>query len=324
MTSMRAVRFHEHGSPDVLQVDQVPVPVPARGEVLVRVHAAGLGGGELPIRAGRMRDLLPTTLPQGIGAEFTGRVSAVGPGVVTTQVGEAVWGLMPHFTFGSAADYVAVPEDQLAPAPAGMSLIEAAALPASGTTVVTALVEKARLQPGERLLVRGAGGGAGSAAVQLGSALGAHVTALAGAPGLAWVTELGADEAHDYRTTSPSVLGQFDVVLDLVGTDLEAYGALVGPGGRFLPLALGRTDPAGTAATVLAAQEKNPEGVLAFSNDPTRAQIEELTRYAESGALRPYIDETFPLERAAAAQERLERGGVRGKIVLVTGAEADR
>lgn len=324
MTSMRAVRFHEYGSPDVLQVDQVPVPVPAGDEVLVRVHAAGLGGGELPIRAGRMRDLLPTTLPQGIGAEFTGRVTAVGPGATRTLVGQAVWGLMPHFTFGSAADYVAVPEDQLAPAPAGMSLIEAAALPASGTTALTALVEKARLQPGERLLVRGAGGGAGSAAVQLGAALGAHVTALAGAHSLTWVTGLGADEAYDYRAAKPSGLGQFDVVLDLVGTDLETYGALVRPGGRFLPLALARTDPARSAAAVLAAQERNPEHVLAFSNDPTRAQIEELTRYAESGALLPHIDETFPLERAAAAQERLERGGVRGKIVLVTGAATEQ
>lgn len=324
MTTMRAVRFHEYGSPDVLQVDQVPVPVPADGEVLVRVHAAGLGGGEIPIRAGAMRALLPTSLPQGIGAEFTGRVSGVGPGVTRTQVGDAVWGLMPHFMFGSAADYVAVPEEKLAPAPAGMSLIDAAALPASGTTVVTALVEKAKLQPGERLLVRGAGGGAGSTAVELGSALGAHVTALAGASTLSWVTELGADEVYDYRTTSPSDLGRFDVVLDLVGTDFEAYGALVVPGGRFLPLALGRTDPAGTAVAVQAAQEKNPGQVLAFSNDPTRARIEELTRYAESGAVRPHVDETFPLERAAAAQERLGRGGVRGKIVLVTGAESGR
>lgn len=324
MTSMRAVRFHEYGSPDVLRVDEVPVPVPAAGEVLVRVHAAGLGGGELPIRAGTMRDLVPTALPQGIGAEFTGQVAAVGADVSRTRVGQAVWGVMPHFTFGSAADYVSVPEDRLAPAPAGMSLVQAAALPSSGTTALTALVEKAGLRPGERLLVRGASGGAGSAAVQLGAALGAHVTALAGAASLAWVTELGADAAHDYRTTSPADLGQFDVVLDLVGADLETYGALVGPGGRFLPLALGRTDPAGSAAAVLAAQEKNPEQVLAFSNDPTQAQIEELTRYAESGAIRPYVDETFPLEHAAAAQSRLERGGVKGKIVLVTGAAVEQ
>ncbi|MFI6428191.1 NADP-dependent oxidoreductase [Promicromonospora sp. NPDC050880] len=320
MTSMRAVRFHEYGSPDVLRLDRVPVPVPGDGEVLVRVHAAGLGGGELPIRAGTMGDLLPTTLPQGIGGEFTGRVAAVGTAVSRTQVGQAVWGVMPHFTFGSAADYVAVPEDRLAPAPAGMSLIEAAALPSSGTTVLTALVDQAALRPGERLLVRGASGGAGSVAVQLGAALGAHVTALAGASSLAWVGGLGADETHDYRATRPADLGRFDVVLDLVGTDLETYGALVGPGGRFLPLALGRTDPAASAAAVLAAQERNPGQVLAFSNDPTRAQIEELTRYAESGAIRPYVDETFPLEQAAAAQSRLERGGVRGKIVLVTGA----
>lgn len=324
MTSMRAVRFHRHGSPDVLQIDDVPVPIPGEGEVLVRVHAAGIGGGELPIRAGRMRDVLPARLPHGVGVDFSGHVAAVGAGAVRTRVGDAVWGLMPHLTFGSAADYVSVPEDRVSPAPQGVRLTDAAALPSSGTTVLTALVEKARLQAGERLLVRGAGGGAGNVAVQVGKALGARVTGLAGTRSLAWVAELGADEVVDYRTGPEPAPGSFDVVIDLVGTDFETYRRLVGPGGRYLPLALDPADPARSAAAVMAAQQELPEQVLPFSNDPTRAQIEELTRYVESGTVRPVVDETFPLEAAGAAHGRLERGGVRGKILLLTGRVTGR
>lgn len=319
MGSMRAVRFHRYGSPDVLQVDDVPVPAPATGEVLVQVHAACTAASEPPIRAGRMAGMLPATFPHGVGVDFSGRVTALGAGVTRTRVDDAVWGLMPHLTFGSAADYVTVPEDQLSLAPQGISLTDAAALPASGTTVLTALVEKARLVAGERLLVRGASGGAGSVAVQVGKALGAHVTGLAGAHSLTWVAELGADEVLDYRTGTLPAPGSFDVVIDLVGTDFETYRQLVGPTGRYLPLALDPADPARSAAAIMAAQQDLPEQVLPFSNDPTRAQIEELTRYVESGAVRPLVDETFPLEAAGAAHARLERGGVRGKILLLTG-----
>lgn len=144
---------------------------------------------------------------------------------------------MPHFTFGAIADYVAVPEQRLARAPENLSLLEAAALPVSGTTAMTALTDKAQLQSGERLLVRGATGGVGSVTVQLGKALGAHVTALAGARNLDWITQLGADETLNYRTTRPDDLDRFDVIVDVVGTDLGAYQSRLTHRGRLIALA---------------------------------------------------------------------------------------
>jgi NADPH:quinone reductase-like Zn-dependent oxidoreductase len=137
--------------------------------------------GELAFRAGKLRAISRARFPRGLGTDFTGRVAALGSGVHAWSVGEEVWGLMPHLTFGAIADHVTVPEQRLARAPKNLSLLDAAALPVSGTTAMTALTDKAGLISGERLLVRGATGGVGSIAVQLGKALGAHVTALAGA-----------------------------------------------------------------------------------------------------------------------------------------------
>lgn len=193
--------------------------------------------GRSPSARAVMRRLIRARFPRGTGGDFAGRVTAVGSGVHAWHAGDAVWGLMPHFAFGAIADYVTVPEQRLARAPKNLGLLEAAALPVSGTTAMTALTDKAHLAHGERLLVRGATGGVGSIAVQLGKALGAHVTALAGARNLDWVKELGADAALDYRTTRPEDLGRFDVIVDVVGTDLGAYRARLTRRGRMIALA---------------------------------------------------------------------------------------
>ncbi|MEU8718650.1 NAD(P)-dependent alcohol dehydrogenase [Streptomyces sp. NPDC048663] len=234
---MRAVQYDRFGPPEVLRINQVPTPHPGLGEVLVEVHAASVDAGEIAFRAGKMRRITRANLPRSTGVDFAGRVTAVGSGVHSWHAGDAVWGLMPHLTFGAIADYVTVPEQRLARAPKNLGFLEAAALPVSGTTALTALMDKAHLTHGERLLVRGATGGVGSITVQLGKALGAHVTALAGTRNLNWVKELGADLALDYRTTRPEELGRFDVIVDVVGTDLGAYRARLTRRGRMIPLA---------------------------------------------------------------------------------------
>ncbi|MGW2223292.1 alcohol dehydrogenase catalytic domain-containing protein, partial [Nonomuraea sp. NPDC001684] len=149
---MRAVQYTRFGPPEVLRVDDVPAPRPGPGEVLVEVRAASVDAGELAFRAGRLRGIARARFPRGLGGDFTGRVAALGPGVPAWSVGEEVWGLMPHFAFGAIADYVAVPEQRLARAPENLSLLDAAALPSSGTTALTALTDKAGLTSGERLL----------------------------------------------------------------------------------------------------------------------------------------------------------------------------
>ncbi|MER6511316.1 NAD(P)-dependent alcohol dehydrogenase [Nonomuraea sp. NPDC001636] len=313
---MRAVQYTRFGPPEVLRVDDVPTPRPGPGEVLVEVRAASVDAGELAFRAGRLRGIARARFPRGLGGDFTGRVAALGPGVHAWSAGQEVWGLMPHFAFGAIADYVAVPEQRLARAPENLSLLDAAALPSSGTTALTALTDKAGLTSGERLLVRGATGGVGSIAVQLGKALGAHVTALAGARNLGWVTELGADAALDYRTTRPQDLGRYDVILDVVGTDLGAYQARLARGGRMVALAFDQDRILTSMVTTGLRAALSPRRMKLFSNNPSPARIAELTASAEAGSVRPVIDTVYPIGDVAEAHRRLEAGGVRGKLVI--------
>jgi len=313
---MRAVQYDRYGPPEVLSVHDVPTPQPEPGEVLVEVHAASVNGAETSFRAGRMRGIARGGFPRRTGGDFSGRVASVGAGVSTWRSGDAVWGLMPHFAFGAIADYVAVPEQKLAGAPENLSPVEAASLPSSGTTALTALTDKTHLAAGEHLLVRGAAGGVGSLTVQLGKALGAEVTALAGARNLDWVRELGADTALDYRTTRPEDLGRFDVIVDVVGTDLGAYQALLTPRGRMVALAFDPDRVVGSLLGTALRAAVRPRQVKIFSNDPSAERIAELTRAVETGMIRPVVDTAFPMADIAEAHRRLEAGGVRGKYVI--------
>jgi NADPH:quinone reductase-like Zn-dependent oxidoreductase len=313
---MRAVQYTRFGPPEVLGVNDVPTPQPGPGEVLVEVSAASVDAGELAFRAGRLRGIARARFPRGLGGDFTGRIAALGSGAHAWSAGEEVWGLMPHFAFGAIADYVTVPEQRLARAPKNLSLLDAAALPSSGTTALTALIDKAGLTSGERLLVRGATGGVGSIAVQLGKALGAHVTALAGARNLGWVAELGADAALDYRTTRPQDLGHYDVILDVVGTDLGAYQARLNRRGRMVALAFDQDRILTSMATTGLRAALSPRRMKLFSNNPSPARIAELTAFAEAGSIRPVIDTVYPIGDVAEAHRRLEAGGVRGKLII--------
>ncbi|QQQ73707.1 NAD(P)-dependent alcohol dehydrogenase [Saccharothrix sp. 6-C] len=305
---MRAALFDRYGPPEVLYEGTVPDPEVPPGHVLVRVHAASVNGGERIDRTGRMRVLFGSKFPKRVGIDFAGEVVS-GPGFAP---GAHVWGGLPRGRFGSAAEYVAVHPRQLAPSPAGLDLVRAAALPGVGTTAITALRDKAGLARGERLLVRGASGGVGSVAVQVGKARGAHVTALAGERALDFVRELGADEAVDYRT-DPADLGRFDVVLDTYGSSPRTYRRLLGPGGRMVAIAF---RSAGDVGYLLASAVFGARRVRFFSGNPKSELFADLTALVESGAVRPVVDTVHPLAETAAAHRALEAGGVRGKHVI--------
>lgn len=313
---MRAVRYERFGPADVLRIVDIPEPHVAPNEVLVKVRAVSVGGGEAAIRAGRLRRVMRHRPPAGVGNDFAGQVEAVGAKTQRFREGDAVWGVMPHLTFGSTAEYVAVPERLLSRAPSTIDLVEAAALPSSGTTVLTALTEKVQLRSEQRLLVRGASGGVGSIAVQLGRALGAHVTALASARNLDWVRELGADEAVDYRTDTVNALAPFDVIIDSVGTDPQTFRRLLTRHGTMLALAIDATNLVKTFAFIARGTIARSRKVVSFSNDPTTKQLERLARYVEEGAIRPIVDRAFPMDGIAEAHRRIEAGGVRGKYVI--------
>lgn len=315
MNEMRAALYDSYGPPEVLYEGRLPVPEPGPDELLVRVHAASVNGGELAGRAGKVRLVTGRRFPQRTGLDFVGEVAGTGSSVTGVRAGDRVWGLLGR-RFGSAAEYVVVRPDRTAPAPRDLTPLQAVSLLAGGTTSITALRDKARLRPGERLLVRGASGGVGSVAVQIGKAFDAHVTGLAGAGNLDFVRGLGADEALDRRTTGPAELGEFDVIMDTVGTRHSDYRRLLAPGGRMVAIAFDLDRPLASISYLAASAVHGSRRVRFFSGNPRRELLAELTRLAEIGDVRPVVDTVHPLADIAAAHRALEGGGVRGKHVI--------
>jgi len=314
--TMRAVRYDRYGPPDVLYIGTVQKPVPEQDGVLVRVHGASVGGGETLIRVGKIAMVSGRRFPRASGVDFAGEIVGLGSAVKGFAPGDRVWGLMPHGTFGSIAEFVAVPASRIALSPRDLDLVDAAALPAVGTTAITALRIHAGLRAGERLLVRGASGGVGSVAVQLGKAIGAHVTGLVSARNLDWVRQLGADEVLDYTRIKATELGQFDVVLDVVGTEMESYRRLLARGGRMVGIAFDPDHLFRTLIYLMATSLFGSRRVRAFSNNPDQAVIKELTGRVESGEIRPLVEKVWSLPQIAEAHQALEMGGVRGRHVI--------
>jgi NADPH:quinone reductase-like Zn-dependent oxidoreductase len=254
--------------------------------------------------------------PLALGVDFVGEVVAIGDAVASARVGERVWGAVDEKQFGAAAEYVLVTADHLAPAPANLTALDAASILIGGATALTGLRDKARLRAGERLLVRGAGGGVGSLAVQVGKALGAHVTALASRSQEDSLRELGADSVVDYRSTAPGDLGAFDVVFDTRGTDLRSFRRRLAPGGRMVAIAFDIDHPGRSLGYILASAVFGRSRVRFFRGKPSPALFADLRGMAERGEVRPVVHRIFPLRDMAAAHATLEAGGVLGKLVI--------
>ncbi|MFF0093262.1 NADP-dependent oxidoreductase [Streptomyces canus] len=312
---MKAVQITGFGTADVLRVNDVERPAPGAGEVLVSVEATSVNGHDVIVRSGELKMVSGRRFPIGVGLDFAGTVAATGAGVEGYRVGDRVWGMVHprrRHSVAGAAEYVVVSTERIAHTPADLSSVEAAALVVAGSTALIALCDSVRLADGERVLVRGAAGGVGTAAVQLAHAMGGHVTALARDRHAELLTGLGADEVLDYRSTASEQIGPFDVIVDTVGTELHCYRGRLARGGRMVTVGL---SPSALAA-IAASSVHGTRRIRTFSANPEAPVLREVAGHVTSGALRPVVDSVYPLADVAAAHQAFERGGVVGKHVV--------
>ncbi|MFH0177934.1 NAD(P)-dependent alcohol dehydrogenase [Streptomyces cacaoi] len=316
---MKAAQITSYGAPDVLRINDVDRPAPGVGEVLVSVEASSVNGHDVIVRAGELKMVSGRRFPIGAGLDFAGVVVETGADVESYRAGDRVWGMVhprQRHTTAGAAEYVVVPAARIAPAPAGLSPVDAASLVVAGATALIALRDSVHLAGGERVLVRGAAGGVGTAAVQLAHAMGGHVTALARDRHARLLTDLGADEVLDYGSTTSDQIGPFDVIVDTVGSELHCYRSRLAKGGRMVTVGLS----AGALAAIAASSVHGSRRIRTFSANPDSAVLRDLADHVTSGALRPVVDSVYPLADVAAAHEAFERGGVVGKHVIAVSA----
>lgn len=296
MTTMTALRAHHRGGPEVLVVEQAPVPVPAPGEVLIAVSAAAITFDELTWDETWLRDGVDRT-PTIPSHEVSGVVAAVADDVTDFAVGDEVFGLIQFDRDGAAAEYVTVPAADLAPRPRTVSHSVSAALPLAGLTAWQALVDHARVQPGERVLVHGGAGGVGALTVQLAVALGADVTTTVRSDEARDVAaSFGARRVIDTRTEQFDGEGvEYDVVIDTIGGQtLERSLGIVRPGGRLVTLSA--PPPQGRAEAL------QIEAIF-FIVVPDRGQLNRLTELVDGSKLHVAIAASYPLTEGRAAFE---------------------
>ena len=308
MATMKAVRLHEFGCPDVLRYEDAPRPEPGPGEVLIRVRASSVNPADWKIREGYFETMIPHTLPLILGLDAAGVVEAVGEGITQFKRGDEVYASVGMTKDGSYAEYVTAAAGAVALKPKTADFETAASVP-TALTAWQALYDIAHLASGQTVLIHGAGGAVGSAAVQFAKLRGTRVIATASGPDLEYVRGLGADEVVDYKSGRfEDVTENVDVVLDTVGGETQARSfRTMKPGG----VLVATTAPPDTDAAAKA-------GVTAkmIQVAPNAAQLREIGDRIDGGTLKVRVGLTLPLSEARQAQEKGQAGQTRGKIVL--------
>ena len=307
---MKAIVMHEYGGLDVLKYEDAPRPEPNEDEILVRVIAAGVNPVDVAIRKGYMaRANGRGELPMSPGLDIAGVVQKTGGKVMKVKKGDAVYAFLALARGGGYAEFAIAEEGETASKPKSLSYEQAAAVPLAASTAWQALIDTAKLNAGQTVLIHGGSGGVGSFAIQIAKAHGAKVIATASTPNQDLLKELGADQAIDYTTTKfEDVVKDVDVVLDCVGHDTLArsYG-VVKKGGIIVSIA------GSPEREKLAEHGIRGESIMV---QPKTSVLKEITKLIEGKKLKPIVSQTFPLREAAKAQEAIATRHTRGKIVL--------
>ncbi|MEY2546392.1 MAG: hypothetical protein QOG48_1509 [Verrucomicrobiota bacterium] len=306
--TMKAIVIHEYGGPEVLKFEEAaPRPEPKENQVLVKVIAAGVNPIDAAIHTGKYAKVFGTTLPLVPGYDIAGTVEKIGAKVTRFKVGDAVyaypmWG-------GGYAEYAVVDEAETALKPKTISFVDAAGVPLAALTAWQALIDNAKIDKGQTVLIHGGSGGVGSLAVQIAKARGAKVIATASTPNQQLLKELGADVAVDYtKQKFEDVAHDVDVVLDSVGKDTlqRSYGVV--KKGGFIATIVARLDQA----------ELDKHGIrgTSVSVKPNGEELTEIARLIDEKKIKPITSQVLPLSDAAKAQEQAATHHTRGKIVL--------
>lgn len=302
---MQAVRLHDYGGPDQLKLDEVVRPEPGTGEVLIRLMAAGVNPADWKAGEGLFKQFSPLQFPWTPGLEGAGIVEATGPAVRNFRKGDAVYGAMSQ----TYAEYALAKEGDIQPKPANISFEEAAGVPVGALTAWGAVIDKAQVQQGQRVLVQGAAGGVGVYAAQLARWKGAQAAGTASAANIELLRSLGIETPIDYNATSfETQVHDLDAVIDTVGGELMARSLKVlRPGGIYVTVAGRPPQDAGQA-----------EGVRATSAGRASPDtLHEISNLIESGQMRPVAGPSFPLKEAGRAQALSETRHGHGRIVIV-------
>jgi NADPH:quinone reductase-like Zn-dependent oxidoreductase len=306
----RAVRLSWFGGSDALMIDPSEIPQPQDDEVLVRVVAASLNPVDYKTRDGKFPAIQEDDLPIILGRDLAGTIEAVGTRAhYMLSKGEPVFAFIGQDR-GAQSDYVIVKAVELVAAPRSIDLVHAAAVPLAAITAWQGLFDHGGLAAGERVLIHGGAGGVGHLAIQLAKAKGATVLATCSGDDLEFVRELGADTAIDYKKERfEDVAQDIDVVFDLIGGETQDRSwAVLREGGAMVSTL---AEPDGRKAA-----EHKARAAVRYMAQPNAVQLGEVADLIDAGRVKVVVSETFPLDQVRAAYERLERGKVRGKIVL--------
>ncbi|HET6373762.1 MAG TPA: NAD(P)-dependent alcohol dehydrogenase [Candidatus Polarisedimenticolia bacterium] len=316
---MKAIVQHGYGSPDVLSLREIDTPVAGDDGVLVRISAASVNAADWHLSQGLPRflgRLLPISRGSVRGFDLAGSVESVGKNVTRFKPGDEVFGT----GMGTFAEYVSTTQDRLALKPRGLSFEQAAALPVAGFTALQGLRDKGRVQPGQRVLIYGAGGGVGTFAVQIAKSLGAHVTAVSCTSNVDLLRSIGADEVIDYTKEDFTRGGErYDVLFDIgANRSFAECRRVMAPNGT-LVLAGAAKGLWAIASRLLKAPLLSRMGSQRFAPFLARTKHEDLVALkdlVEAEKLSPVIDRRYPLSEAPDAVRYVGTGAARGKVVI--------
>ena len=310
---MQAIQIRRYGSSEVLEQAELPTPNPGPRQLLVQNAASSVNPVDWKIRSGALRLFNRLRLPAVLGADFCGRVKAVGEQVSDFQVGDWVYGFQPLKQLGAYAEYLVADEPVVSRKPMRLDAPEAAAVPLAALTALRALRDLGVLEPEQRVLVIGASGGVGHFAVQIAKALGAEVSAVCGTDNVHWVGKLGADRIFDYRRESyKGERSRYDLVFDAVAADsYRKIAPLLSASGAYVTTLPGPGSVFAAAATLLSGKRAHTVFV-----QPRGSDLDTLSRWIEQGDLIPQVDRRYPLHETAAAHDYSETRRAKGKIVI--------